>query len=492
MSNQTKQNFELMKLDPNQIVEMDQWENKLNELVKENPFVEITDSKSYEDAKRSRTALKTGRTDVEKQDTLIGSFLSKFRKNIKEKSGDLVLIVKPHEEKQQNEVSRWEKILQDEKDEKEKTEQIRVDNIKDKIDRVEKELDVIIGHTFIGNIEEAKTDFQNIIDESKNGFDYEEFEFLLDETINLKSDQFGENIKSVIAKHEEEEAQKKKDQEFEFNKLLLKAQKTIDDFNPESEDDNLIEKIDEIFGSDFKFGEWTRKLFEEKTTYIQKALNKLDDLKEKQINGTKQRIIEVREGLLDRVHQMNVDDFEMISNGIKESLDQPIPELLEDEFLKMKTMVEKALERKSEEINDQLIKNQEAEKQKSNELEKLRISRFKKLQSIGMEVDVDGNVSGFDCYWDKYQIGNFHEDDFQAVLVDIQKYKDDSEEEKNRQQLIRQDKITSIDTFVNVKNILFETTDQDFEHQESFVYFAQLRKQMIELCDSNIVQINKF
>ena len=44
-----------------------EFKDKQNLLVKENPFIEITDSKSNEAAKKSRTSLVSGRTTLQKQ-----------------------------------------------------------------------------------------------------------------------------------------------------------------------------------------------------------------------------------------------------------------------------------------------------------------------------------------------------------------------------------------------------------------------------------------
>lgn len=119
---ETNEKFELLKLDPKNLVELDQWESKLNKLVEENPFIDIKDKESFAEAKKRRTNLKSGRTEVQGQDTLIGSFMQKFRKTIKEKNEKLISIVHPHEKKQQEEIDRYQKILDDKKAEEDKIE----------------------------------------------------------------------------------------------------------------------------------------------------------------------------------------------------------------------------------------------------------------------------------------------------------------------------------------------------------------------------------
>jgi hypothetical protein len=93
-------------------------------LVKENPFVKITDNATWEVAKKSRTLLRTGRTDLEKEKK---SVLRKIKEVITEpvsKTYDsFIEISKPHEDKQQEEVKRYEDIKENERKERE-----RIDN----------------------------------------------------------------------------------------------------------------------------------------------------------------------------------------------------------------------------------------------------------------------------------------------------------------------------------------------------------------------------
>ena len=114
---------ELMTIDPKNIKELSGWEVKQNELVKNHPFVKITDNETYEEAKKNRTALRTGRTDIQKQDTSIGSFFRELRSKTKKIADSLIDITKPHEDKQQAEIDVWEAKKAEEKAEKERIEQ---------------------------------------------------------------------------------------------------------------------------------------------------------------------------------------------------------------------------------------------------------------------------------------------------------------------------------------------------------------------------------
>lgn len=121
-------------LDANLLPELQGWKDKQEALVSSHPFVSITDNQSYEVAKKHRTALVTGRTDIEKQEKLIASKLKSFREKVSEASQQLILISLPFETKQQDEVRRYEELKTQEKAEKERLEAERKDKIKKRID----------------------------------------------------------------------------------------------------------------------------------------------------------------------------------------------------------------------------------------------------------------------------------------------------------------------------------------------------------------------
>jgi hypothetical protein len=104
-------------------------------LVKENPFVEITDNATWEVAKKTRTLLRTGRTDLEKEKK---SVLSKIKEVITEpvsKTYDsFIEISKPHEDKQQEEVKRYEDIKENERKERERIDNERKEKHRTSID----------------------------------------------------------------------------------------------------------------------------------------------------------------------------------------------------------------------------------------------------------------------------------------------------------------------------------------------------------------------
>lgn len=174
-----KDALQLEDLKVSNLPELQGWKEKQQKLVEENPYVEIVDNKSYEVACKSRTALLKGRTELEKQDKLIASKLTSFRKEVKQETDNLIAITLPYEEKQQSEVKRYEEIKAAEKAEKDRLEQERIDCIKTRIDNCETESYRIIQNTTIDNIEIHKT----MIDAFVNAeFDYEEFDILFEQS----------------------------------------------------------------------------------------------------------------------------------------------------------------------------------------------------------------------------------------------------------------------------------------------------------------------
>ena len=173
-----KDALQLEDLKVSNLPELQGWKEKQQKLVEENPYVEIVDNKSYEVACKSRTALLKGRTELEKQDKLIASKLTSFRKEVKQETDNLIAITLPYEEKQQSEVKRFEEIKAAEKAEEKRIEQLRVDTIKSKINNFETASYGVIQDTTIENVDLHKS----MLDAFANAdFDYEEFDILFEQ-----------------------------------------------------------------------------------------------------------------------------------------------------------------------------------------------------------------------------------------------------------------------------------------------------------------------
>ena len=87
--------LQLSDLKVSNLPELQGWKEKAKVLVQENPFVEIVDTASYEEAKKSRTAYVLFRVSAEKQDKLLASKLASFRKEIGQSTSEITEITIP-------------------------------------------------------------------------------------------------------------------------------------------------------------------------------------------------------------------------------------------------------------------------------------------------------------------------------------------------------------------------------------------------------------
>lgn len=231
-----KQIVTLDSINVETLPEFKNWKQLQLRIVEENPFVEITDNKSYEEAKKARTTLVTARTDVEKQEKLIASKIKDFRNKVTNFSQELINITLPSEEKQQNEVKRYEAEKQAEKEAKEKAEAERIEKIKNSIasivDSVKSKISAL---TFI-DLEAFETiDFQNFLNTNVEQFEEFELEFasktkdvkiLFDSRKEFLIDLENQRLeKERIAKENAELEEKKRAFELEQQKARQEAER---------------------------------------------------------------------------------------------------------------------------------------------------------------------------------------------------------------------------------------------------------------------------
>ncbi|MBK3516680.1 hypothetical protein [Carboxylicivirga marina] len=207
---------------------------KQKQLVEANPFIEITDSKSLEEAKKRRTALKSGRTELQKGEKLIASKVSDFRKEVKEETAILVAITLPHEEKQQAEINRYDEKRKKEREEKARKERERIlshqNTIKAFKDEKAKAINTATVKT-IGAIMEDIAQSNIDVEEFENDFISAKGEVLvmaeqkkanLDEAERLRLQR--EELEKQRKQREAEEAELKRKREEEEKKLKKKRE----------------------------------------------------------------------------------------------------------------------------------------------------------------------------------------------------------------------------------------------------------------------------
>lgn len=241
--------------------ELQGWKEKQEQLVIDNPFVEIIDNKSYDIACKSRTSLLKGRTELEKQDKLIASKLTAFRKDVKLETESLIAITLPSEEKQQEEVKRYENIKAVAKAEEERIERERIEKIEKKISDFESDSYKIIQETNIGNVEEHKTMLDAFVNDE---FDYEEYEIMFEQA-RIRVQSYWDNKCSEVQEKEQQRLENERLKELNLE-IERKAKELQDQLDLEQRERELkeLQQKDEQFEIrknrlaeiGFKYDEW--------------------------------------------------------------------------------------------------------------------------------------------------------------------------------------------------------------------------------------------
>lgn len=193
--------IDLDNLEANLLPELQGWREKQLAIVNDNPYVAIEDNSTYEEAKKARTALVTARTDVQKQEKTIASKLKAFRTKVSEASQELIDITLPHEEKQQDEVRRYEAIKEAEKAEKERIEQERKDKILSGIDAFYQSWKQKISQMTFDQRGDVGTAFETQAQEFSEK-ELEEFEMDFAEKKNLLEKQLDERVAFLTEQEE--------------------------------------------------------------------------------------------------------------------------------------------------------------------------------------------------------------------------------------------------------------------------------------------------
>lgn len=219
---ETKELIQIDQIEAQFLPELQGFREKLESLVEENPFLEIEDNKTYEEAKKRRTALVTGRTSIQNQDKLIASKIKDFRSKVSDASKELILITQPHEEKQQNEVRRYERIRAEEIIRKQKIEAERKENIKNNIEAIYN-----VWKVAISNLKFSETPSFSM-DDSLAEIDtdkFEEYEFDFAEKSQLLKKLLTEKMESLTITEKqrlEDERLKAERQKLEEEKLIAR------------------------------------------------------------------------------------------------------------------------------------------------------------------------------------------------------------------------------------------------------------------------------
>lgn len=339
----------LDNLNASNLPELAGWKEKQTELVKDNPFIEIVDNKSFEIAKQRRTALLKGRTSIEAQDKLIASKLTNFRKDVKSISDELISITLPHEEKQQNEVKRYEQIKENERLEKERLENERIERIKNKVSEFESLCYDIIQKSTIENINDNKSKLDVLFN---TDFDFEEYEILFDQAKERIQSQFDVKCSDI---------QEKENQRIENERLAREK----------AESDAKLKAMEEEREKERKERETKEREEKEKVFEIRK--NRLFeigfgfDFVENNFIHTHLFSGISRESIF----ECDVIDFENIISDAKKAIQEA------------KDLIEKEEKEKAEKEASELQAKKQAEKENKERQKRLKKEKEQLIKSIG-------------------------------------------------------------------------------------------------------------
>jgi len=418
--------LQLSDLKVSNLPELQGWKEKQEQLVTDNPYIEITDNKSYEVACKSRTALLKGRTELEKQDKLVASKLAAFRKDVKTETDILIAITLPSEEKQQVEVKRYEGIKEAERLERERIENNRVEGIKAKIDSIETESLAII----------QKMTFQNVVPDvaaigliCKQEFDFEEYDILFEQTlarienaIKDKIDDLTEREEQRIAREQAEEENRKLKAKQDLQAERLKLFAPYIHFITK-EDEWSITDLADISEPLFNVLLSSKKaLFEADVKEKQEAQDKLNS----KILEEKESIYEIRKNRLEELGMNYSNEHDTFWLDEKEDYI-----LLQDDVFDYSAL-------EFEEIISEVQKIVQAAKDKV-EKEKIFEIRRGRLAEIGMARGFDKFVNADDVLEISVElVRNADAIDFETIITDakqaIEKAKAEYEEAEKQKE----------------------------------------------------------
>ena len=373
-----KDALQLEDLKVSNLPELQGWKEKQQKLVEENPYVEIVDNKSYEVACKSRTALLKGRTELEKQDKLIASKLTSFRKEVKQETDNLIAITLPYEEKQQSEVKRFEEIKAVEKAEEKRIEQLRVDTIKSKINNFETASYGVIQDTTIENVDLHKS----MLDAFANAdFDYEEFDIIFEQakariqtSWDLKCADIQEKESQRV---ENERLQKEAEQARRISELQTSRLNELTPYIAYGEPIDLtnLHSIEESV--------WIEAIASKKALF--EAEQKKQQEAQEKIESDKQKIFEIRKGRLAEIgvlFDVEIDYFRTTPNSLF-SIDKE--SIFDADFIDFETIItdaKLAIEKANDEAKkaeEQRILDEKLAKEDAERLKKENKAREERL-----------------------------------------------------------------------------------------------------------------
>jgi len=318
-----KQVFTLENLNPALLPELASFKEKQLQVVKDNPFVKITDTASRELAKKHRTARVTARTTLTKQKPIITSKFAEAKNKAFEYIDELVAITLTGETEQQTEIDRDEAVLEEKRNEKARLEKERIDNIKAELDKYSDEWKDAFNLMTFQTIEKIGDDFV----ESYSTYDtaiLEEFESLFPTKVEELTAVLADKVKLLTEAENARIEKEQKDLELKRTRELIATGFSFDGNNYFVSDfkrldmGTILRLSDEDFQSILQAG----KTELDRLAKIESdRLEKLEEEKEAIYEIRKNRLLELGLKYSDEHDTIYVDadsDFIILCSDIKE------------------------------------------------------------------------------------------------------------------------------------------------------------------------------
>lgn len=185
-----------------QLPELQGKKEEIKGIIEANPVVEIIDNASYELAKKSRTAVKTLCTGLEGEQKTVKKRIKEFVLDAVDKEYDtLVLGARSALKERQEPITAWEDKKEQERLEKARLEQERIDGIKTKISVFFMDWSAKIGSLQFANLENLELEFKKSI-EDYNRNELQEFEVLFDDSLSNLTYMFSEKKANLVAQEQ--------------------------------------------------------------------------------------------------------------------------------------------------------------------------------------------------------------------------------------------------------------------------------------------------
>lgn len=323
--------FNIEKFSIAQLPELQGKKEEISSVIEANPIVVIIDSETYEQAKKSRTAVRTLRTGIEKEQKDVKKKFKEIIIDAVDKEYDsLVSNIKIEETLRQDSVTEYEEKKEAERKEKAEKEQRRVDAIKATIDNFTSEWKTAFNLMVFDTIESVGADFL----ESYTSFDLtvlEEFESLFPSVVEDLTQCLSEKTVSLTeienARLEKERLQKEAKEANYREDLQSKRLTELLPFNrfgadvdmvtlwslSEHEYKTVFDKKKELFTLDNE-----RKIEEKRQSDLAeaKAKKEREDFEKEKAEFAKQQALQAKKETFEKRKQILIDlGFEYNANA---------------------------------------------------------------------------------------------------------------------------------------------------------------------------------